>query len=230
MNKTSTNTSISTKNKEDNEPKVLIPAIQTTEIISMDRAKELSQQLIEFVKRNNLSIDIAGNNYLMVEAWQFIGTQMGLTDVVQSCDPIAPFEDPKEIKYKAVVDIVNQLGVVVSRGFAWCSSKESKKARFEEYAIASMAQTRAIGKAYRNINAWIVKMAGYEATPAEEINKDSMEADLSKSKQQVLKVLNENGIVEADQMMDYIEKTIQKRSIDTVKEANQVIDSFEEIE
>jgi hypothetical protein len=52
---------------------------------------------------------------------------------------------------------------------AICSNKEMSKKGFDEYAIASMAQTRAIGKAYRNKMAFIMKMAGYEATPAEEV-------------------------------------------------------------
>ncbi len=33
-----------------------------------------------------------------------------------------------------------------------------------------MAQTRAVGKAYRNILAWLMKAAGFEATPAEEMD------------------------------------------------------------
>jgi hypothetical protein len=33
-----------------------------------------------------------------------------------------------------------------------------------------MAQTRAIGKAYRNLLAWLMKAAGFEATPAEEMD------------------------------------------------------------
>ena len=34
-----------------------------------------------------------------------------------------------------------------------------------------MAQTRAIGKAYRNVIGWVMKLAGYEATPSEEMAK-----------------------------------------------------------
>jgi len=154
--------------------------------------------------------------------------QIGLTEVVVSCDPVAPFEDEKEIKYKAVVEVINQQGTVVSRGFAWCSNKESKKKSFEEYAIASMAQTRAIGKAYRNILSWIVKMAGYEATPAEEIDRDKMETDLTKAKQEVLKTINANGITAGSEVMDYIEKIIGKRVIETTDDANRIIGSFKE--
>ena len=39
-----------------------------------------------------------------------------------------------------------------------------------------MAQTRAIGKAYRNIIGWVIKLSGYEPTPAEEV-KPGMVAD-----------------------------------------------------
>ena len=42
-------------------------------------------------------------------------------------------------------------GVVVSQGTGLCSNLEPSKIDFEEYAISSMSQTRAIGKAYRNI-------------------------------------------------------------------------------
>ena len=54
-------------------------------------------------------------------------------------------------------------------GFAVCSNKESGKKFYQEFAIMSMAQTRAIGKAYRNCLAWIIRAAGYEPTPAEEM-------------------------------------------------------------
>jgi hypothetical protein len=40
----------------------------------------------------------------------------------------------------------------------------------------SMAQTRAVGKAYRNILAWIIRAAGYEPTPAEEMDYDTNKA------------------------------------------------------
>jgi hypothetical protein len=40
-----------------------------------------------------------------------------------------------------------------------------------------MAQTRAIGKAYRNLLAWLMKAAGFEATPAEEMDFDHSKTD-----------------------------------------------------
>lgn len=191
--------------------------------LTMNRAKKIADELVKFVKANGLSADIAGKEYLFAEAWQFIGeTQMGLTQVVQSCEPVKTDND-REIKYKAVVEILNQQGTVVSRGFAFCSNLENKKKSFEEYAIASMAQTRAIGKAYRNILAWIVKMAGYEAMPAEEANKEQLENDLSKIKRNVIKAFNEAGITDSTEMIEMIQGSIGKATIDNYDEAMTVL-------
>lgn len=198
--------------------------------LTMSKAKKVSKELIGFVDTNRLSVNIAGKNYLMTEAWQFVGeTQLGLTAVVIGCDQVAPTDDGmKELKYKAEVIIQNSQGTIISRGFAYCSNFENKKKKFEEYAIASMAQTRAIGKAYRNILGWIVKLAGYEGTPSEEINSEQMESDLAKKKQEVLKALNDHDIIQGNKIMDYIEKTLGKRTIETIDEANEIIRSFDE--
>ncbi len=76
----------------------------------------------------------------------------------------------KEIKWSAAAKIY--IGdKVVGIGYALCSNKEARKRSFDEYAILSMAQTRAIGKAYRNKIGWIMKLAGYESTPSEEMTK-----------------------------------------------------------
>jgi hypothetical protein len=75
------------------------------------------------------------------------------------------------IKYMATCEVRNiNTGNVVATGIALCSNAEKTKRYFDEYAILSMAQTRAIGKAYRNLLAWLMKAAGFEATPAEEMD------------------------------------------------------------
>lgn len=190
------------------------------ERLSMDKAKKLAKQLQKFAEDNRLSVEIAGKQYMQAEGWQFIGTHMGLTDIIESCDKT---DSKDEIQYKASVIVINQQGTIISRGIAYCSNKESKRKGFEEYAIASMAQTRAIGKAYRNFLAWIVKMAGYEATPYDEIDPDKMESDLSKGKQKVLKKLTDLGITDTSAMMDKIEEVAGKRSLDTIEDVNGVL-------
>ncbi len=99
-----------------------------------------------------------------MEGWQFAGGLMGLFPKVVKVENLGPG------KWLAQVDIINRKdGSVAGSGFALCSKEENKKANFDEYAILSMAQTRAIGKAYRNLIGWMMKLAGYESTPAEEI-------------------------------------------------------------
>jgi hypothetical protein len=60
-----------------------------------------------------------------------------------------------------------------------------------------MAQTRAIGKAYRNLLAWLMKAAGFEATPAEEMDFAPAEAP-KKPTQTVQEVVAE--IVEEEEV------------------------------
>jgi hypothetical protein len=61
-----------------------------------------------------------------------------------------------------------------------------------------MAQTRAIGKAYRNLLAWLMKAAGFEATPAEEMDFAKEEAPTKKPK--VVEVVAEEIPVEIDRV------------------------------
>jgi len=78
-------------------------------------------------------------------------------------------KDFEEISYRAVVRLRTYDGKEMSRAESFCSNLEDKKQKNEEYAISSMAQTRAAGKVFRLAFSWIMKMAGYEATPAEEM-------------------------------------------------------------
>jgi hypothetical protein len=126
-----------------------------------------AKQVQEHCTKNKLVHNIHGRKFPSVEAWQFAGTLMGLIPVVLSCENIST---DNEIKYIATATLQSLDGSQVG-GIATmiCSNKESSKRSFAEYAICSMAQTRAIGKAYRLVLGWLFKAAGFEATPAEEM-------------------------------------------------------------
>jgi hypothetical protein len=70
-----------------------------------------------------------------------------------------------------------------------------------------MAQTRAIGKAYRNLLAWLMKAAGFEATPAEEMDFAKDETPTKKPKVFQVEIVPEEVPVEVDR--DAIVKNIQ---------------------
>lgn len=73
--------------------------------------------------------------------------------------------------YKCGCHIENSItGAKVGSGFGICSNIEISKTSFDEYAVISMSQTRAIGRAFKNVIGFIMKSAGYSPTPMEEMD------------------------------------------------------------
>lgn len=154
---------------------------QKNETFSLDapqQAMEVAEILQRFVSEKKLTANIKGKNYPLVEAWQFAGSQLGLYPILTE---VRDMSNGNEIKYAAWVEVRKiQDHSIMSRGFAICSNKEFSKKSFDEYAICSMSQTRAEGKAYRMLLSWLMKAAGFEATPAEEMDfAKAPELDLS---------------------------------------------------
>lgn len=75
----------------------------------------------------------------------------------------------EEITYKAAVILRTLKGHELTRVESLCSNREDGKLDNEEYAINSMAQTRATGKAFRLAFGWVARQAGYDSTPFEEV-------------------------------------------------------------
>jgi len=145
-----------------------ITKIDAFDLARPQQALEVASTLQRFVSEKKLTATIQGKQYPLVEAWQFAGSQLGLIPILKD---VKDLSNESEIKYEAMVEVVRIAdGFVMSRGYAVCSNKEHSKKRFDEYAIASMSQTRAVGKAYRNVLAWLMKAAGFEPTPAEEMD------------------------------------------------------------
>lgn len=157
-------------NTEDN--KQIKKKIESYDISKSDETLNLAVDLARFIKENKLFLSIQGKEYVNVEGWQYAGSRLGILPVVEELINVS---DENELKYQAKVKLLNlRSEQIVGTGFAICSNKESGKKYYQEFAIASMAQTRAIGKAYRNILAWIIRAAGYEPTPAEEMEYTSV--------------------------------------------------------
>ena len=128
----------------------------------MQRTAEVAGALKEFVKSQGLTSVISGRDYLLVEAWQMLGMMLGVT-------PGKVCTQEVENGWESVVELHDRTGRVVGAGEAECLATEKTWKSREDYARKSMAQTRAVGKAFRNTFGFIAKAAGYEATPAEEM-------------------------------------------------------------
>jgi hypothetical protein len=143
------------------------PKAESYDISRSDETLTLAKDLANFIKENKLTTSVQGKEFVNVEGWQYAGSRLGIVPIV---DHVINMSTDSEIKYQAKVTLFDLRSQhTVGAGFAICSNKEQGKKFYQEFAIASMAQTRAIGKAYRNILAWIIRAAGYEPTPAEEM-------------------------------------------------------------
>ena len=186
-------------------------------IINKDSMLKLSTELSQLIKEKGLSSNIQGKQFVNVEGWQFAGASLGLMPIItETTDLTRRGTEPGqvEIKYMAKCEVRNiTSGQLVATGVALCSNFERSKKGFDEYAILSMAQTRAIGKAYRNLLAWLMKAAGFEATPAEEMDFADAKADARAKeeapakKPKVVDVVAEEIPIEVDR--DAIIKDIQ---------------------
>lgn len=184
---------------------------KTFEIDKPLQMVKMATILKNHIVRYELYATIVGKNYVMVEGWQFAGGLLGLFPRVVEVKELA------KGKWFAHVEIINKkTGESVASGFALCSKEEAKKKSFDEYAILSMAQTRAIGKAYRNLIGWTMKLAGYESTPAEEmrgktdaktekVSAGNMLAGI-KEKEQIEKYCRELGVNDPDKAYILIKK------------------------
>lgn len=144
------------------------------QLINKDSLLNLSNELALLIKEKGLSSNIQGKQFVNVEGWGYAGAAIGLIPIITSVENLST---ESEIKYLAVCEVRNIVtGQAVSVGHALCSNKERSKRSFDEYAILSMAQTRAEGKAYRLLLGWLMKAAGFESTPAEEIEQNMITA------------------------------------------------------
>jgi hypothetical protein len=206
------------------------------DLIKADDMLELSNQLAKLIKEKGLSSNIQGKQFVNVEGWQFAGASLGLMPIItETTDLTRRGTEPGqvEIKYMAKCEVRNiNTGQLVATGVAICSNFEHSKKRFDEYAILSMAQTRSIGKAYRNLLAWLMKSAGFEATPAEEM--DFVHEEPKKPnkpvKEVVAEILEDIEEVDIDAIkMEIANSTKVKQLTDIYFGYKQVFDSNEDL-
>ncbi len=196
--------------------KVQKPKVESYDIAKSDETLHLAVDLAKFIKENRLYQNIQGKEYVNVEGWQYAGSRLGILPVVEH---VVNISTDDEIKYQAKVNLLDlRSQQVVGAGFAICSSKEQGKKYYQEFAIASMAQTRAIGKAYRNILAWIIRAAGYEPTPAEEM--DYSGNDTAKSDKNVAVPTEKKATMRASEAAAAADKEVAESPAASVRYAS----------
>lgn len=133
----------------------------------LEFAKQCSVALMDVLKLKPKKVMINGRQYLEYEDWQTLARFYGASVGTEWTKPLE--RGGKLIGYEAKA-IVTMKGELVSSAESMCTRDERNWALRDEFALRSMAQTRACAKALRNVFAWIVVMAGLAATPAEEMD------------------------------------------------------------
>ena len=130
-------------------------------------ASGAARVLSDVIERQKLYVEISGRRHVRVEGWTTCGALVGVFPRVEWCRRM---DREDEVAYEARVSVRRTgTGEELSAAEAMCSSAESRWRGRDENAIRSMAQTRATSKALRLPLAWIVTLAGYDGTPAEEM-------------------------------------------------------------
>lgn len=130
-------------------------------------AKVAAEALVGVVRQGKLARKFGGEReHLFYEAWQTVGKFYGITAKVISSGYVE-FGTAQGFEAKAVA--VNRDGMEISSAESLCLSDEPNWRNKPLFQLKSMAQTRACSKALRNVLAWVVVLAGYAATPAEEM-------------------------------------------------------------
>lgn len=152
-------------------PVGLFRTAEPTEII--ERATGMATALKEVVAKQGLLSNIKGKEYPRCEAWTLLGSMLGVF-------PVLVWSRPVEHGWEARVEARTISGAIIGAAEAQCLRTESAWAKRDDYALRSMAQTRATAKCLRMPLGFIMSLAGYEATPAEEMPHDLPERPLEK--------------------------------------------------
>lgn len=144
------------------------------------KATDIANQLADIVEKAKLYSMIKDKKYVRAEGWTTMAAMLGVFPSVEKCEKLE--RAPTEIAYASVVVLKHLSGAIVGRGEAICSSAERSWGGRDEYAIKSMSQTRALGKACRISFSWIMALSGYEVTPFEEMGNDQPERKVAMPK------------------------------------------------
>tara|TARA_R100000808_G_scaffold2439_1_gene9711 strand:- start:13200 stop:14255 length:1056 start_codon:yes stop_codon:yes gene_type:complete len=137
---------------------------QTSDPISViDRATKVAEKLSGVIKKQRLYADIRGKAHVTVSGWTLCGSMLGVF-------PVTVWTRKLENGFEARVEARTLNGSVIGAAEAQCLTSEKQWSNREDFALRSMAQTRATSKAMRMPLGFIMQLAGFDATPAEEMS------------------------------------------------------------
>lgn len=159
---------------------------------ALTNASALAQDVAKIVRENGLSKRFGSSpkEHVFVEGWLTI-SRVNNEAPHAKIEAVETHGEHEVVKARAW--ITDAHGNVVSEADGYCSNEERNWADKPFYARASMAQTRAIGKAMRLRHAWVMVMAGFSPTPAEEMDGVQESPAPAPAKQKIYKLKPQEG-------------------------------------
>lgn len=142
-------------------PPSLFGTDDPVEVVS--KASRVADALKAVLSDKGLISKISGKEYPRCEAWTLLGTMLGVF-------PVLCWSRPVEGGWEARVEAKTLAGVIVGAAEAQCLKTERNWRDRDDFALRSMAQTRATAKALRMPLGFVMTLGGYQATPAEEMD------------------------------------------------------------
>jgi len=139
----------------------LAPVQEPDQVLEL--AHRAARALVRAVSQNEAQyvVQLGQNRHLRFEAWQTLGAFFSMSAIIQWTRPL---ENGWEARA-----VVRRGEHIVSAAEAQCTTDEPGWSSKPSFQLRSMAQTRAAAKALRQALAWVVVLAGYQPTPAEEV-------------------------------------------------------------
>jgi len=135
----------------------------------IQRAAEYATALVKVVDSRKLFTMIQGRKHVRIEGWTLLGSMLGAFSVVEWVKPLGPSVDGLTPGFEARVQVFRK-GQLIGAAEARCTRAEANWATKDDYALESMAQTRAAAKGFRLPLGFIMVLGGYEPCPAEEMD------------------------------------------------------------
>ncbi len=150
-------------------------------LTALEQMESFVQVIASRCKGNQFVVNIDGRKYAKVEWWTAVGNSLG---ILPRTDSIEVIDSDGFMKRRAWVSLWRDGHPMGPRASGVCSSAEITKKRDStirhrwldseghpiDYAIESMAITRATGKAFRQSLSILPVLAGLQPTPAEEMD------------------------------------------------------------
>ncbi len=143
-------------------------ALQRAPELVLQEAAQAAKALRDVIESKPNKVVIDGKTFLQFEDWQTVARFYGITAAARGTSYV---ERGRAQGYECHAEaILVATGQVIGAGQGECLDDEKKWRDKPLFQLRSMAQTRAQAKALRSVLAWVVVLAGYAPTPAEEMD------------------------------------------------------------